>query len=158
MAAAFLIGLVLVALAASALALTPPTRVGAIASLVRMIAAFLLIGLGVFVETRGLTLPALVLVGAGGYLIVRQRMKSRRAAGEGAAQGNRSSATGGPMSREEALAVLGLSPGASEADIRRAYHDLIQKIHPDHGGSSYLATKLNVARDTLLRHGSTPSP
>ena len=153
MAAAFLIGLALVALAASALALTPPTRVGVIASLVRMIAAFLLIGLGVFVEMRGLTLPALVLAGAGAYLIVRQRMKARRAAGGEAQQDNRSSAAstaGGSMSRQEAFDVLGLSPAASEADIRRAYHDLIQKIHPDHGGSSYLATKLNVARDTLL--------
>jgi len=62
------------------------------------------------------------------------------------------------MSREEAYAALGLSPGASEDDIRRAHHDLMQKIHPDHGGTSYLATKLNVARDTLLRHGSTRSP
>jgi len=153
LAVAFLIGLVLVALAASALALTPPTRVGAIASLVRMIAAFLLIGLGVFVETRGLTLPALVLAAAGGYLILRQRMKARRLAGETTDQGARGNAGGaasGPMSRDEAYAVLGLGPGASEEEIRRAHHQLIQKIHPDHGGTSYLATKLNVARDTLL--------
>lgn len=149
MAAAFLIGLVLVALAASALALTPPTRVGAIASLVRMFAAFLLIGLGVFVETRGLTLPALLLVGAGGYLIFRQRRKARRAA-EGAAQGAAASSGSGAMSREEAFEVLGLGPEASEEDIRRAHHELMQKIHPDRGGTSYLATKLNVARDILL--------
>jgi len=150
LAAAFLIGLALVALAASALALAPPTRIGAIASLVRMLTAFLLIGLGVFLETRGLTLPALVLAGAGGYLILRQRLKARRAAQEGPA---RAAAPGGTMSREEAYAVLGLSPGASEDEVRRTYHDLMQKIHPDHGGSSYLATKLNIARDTLLGGG-----
>jgi len=150
LAAAFLIGLVVVALAASALAVTPPTRVGAVASIVRMIAAFLLIGLGVFVETRGLTLPALLLVGAGGYLIFRQRMKARRSAAEGTAQGGAGGSGSGPMSRGEAFEVLGLDPGASDDDIRRAHHDLMQKIHLDHGGTSYLATKLNVARETLL--------
>jgi hypothetical protein len=54
------------------------------------------------------------------------------------------------MSREEALQVLGLAPGASEAEIRDAYHGLIRKLHPDHGGSDYLAAKVNQARDVLI--------
>jgi curved DNA-binding protein CbpA len=54
------------------------------------------------------------------------------------------------MTREEALQVLGLAPGASNAEIRAAYHNLIRKLHPDHGGSDYLAAKVNQARDILI--------
>jgi hypothetical protein len=54
------------------------------------------------------------------------------------------------MSRQEAFAVLGLSPEASPDDIRAAYHRLIVQNHPDHGGSSYLAAKINEAKDVLL--------
>jgi hypothetical protein len=58
---------------------------------------------------------------------------------------------GGPMDRAEALAVLGLAEGADEAEIRAAHRRLMQAAHPDHGGSDWLAARVNQARDLLLR-------
>ena len=54
------------------------------------------------------------------------------------------------MSRAEALSVLGLQEGASEEAIRAAHRRLMQQIHPDKGGSNYLAAKINQAKDVLL--------
>ena len=56
----------------------------------------------------------------------------------------------GRMTRDEAYQVLGLKPGASEADIRAAYHRLMRAAHPDAGGSDWLAARINQARDALL--------
>jgi DnaJ homolog subfamily C member 19 len=55
------------------------------------------------------------------------------------------------MTQEEAYQVLGLQPGASEAEIRAAHHRLMRTAHPDSGGSDWLATRVNQARDVLLR-------
>jgi len=56
----------------------------------------------------------------------------------------------GPMTRDEALQVLGLRPGASEADIRAAHRRLMRAAHPDGGGSDWVAARVNQARDILL--------
>lgn len=54
------------------------------------------------------------------------------------------------MSRAEAYQVLGLQPGASETEIIRAHRRIVQKVHPDRGGSDYLAARVNRAKDILL--------
>jgi DnaJ-class molecular chaperone len=54
------------------------------------------------------------------------------------------------MSREEAMDILGLKPGHSKDDVIRAHRRMMQKLHPDHGGSDYLAAQINQARETLL--------
>ena len=64
---------------------------------------------------------------------------------------NTSATQGGPMSAEEARLVLGLGDQPSKADIVKTHRKLISKLHPDKGGSDYLATKINQARDILLK-------
>lgn len=61
------------------------------------------------------------------------------------------SAGSGEMSEAQALDILGLESGAGPDDIKDAHRRMMQKVHPDRGGSTYLATKINAAKDYLLK-------
>ncbi len=54
------------------------------------------------------------------------------------------------MTKKEAYDILGLTVSASKDDIIKAHRKLMQKVHPDHGGSNYLAVKINQAKKILL--------
>ncbi len=76
--------------------------------------------------------------------------------GEGASQGEESGRgetgfSNTTMDRKNALEVLGLDKTATEDEIREAHKNLMQKLHPDHGGNNYLATQINRAKDVLLK-------
>lgn len=74
-----------------------------------------------------------------------------RAAGTGAGAGSAGAAPpAGGMTRAQALAVLGLAEGATRDEIKAAYHRIIASLHPDRGGSDFLAAMVNEAKSVLL--------
>lgn len=62
------------------------------------------------------------------------------------------------MQPAEAASVLGVSVDASPDDIRAAHKKLIAQLHPDKGGTDYLAAKINDARDILLKRNEPMAP
>lgn len=91
-------------------------------------------------ESRALLVP---------YLDRRDPRWSEHAQGDAAA--GRAATSGGKMSEQEAYQILGLESGASADDIGRAHRTLMKKFHPDQGGSTYLAARINEAKEILLR-------
>lgn len=91
-------------------------------------------------ESRALLMP---------YLDRRDAGWREHAQGDTAAGGR--AAVGGKMSEQEAYQILGLEAGASASAIGRAHRTLMKKFHPDQGGSTYLAARINEAKDILLR-------
>lgn len=83
-----------------------------------------------------------------------RRFPGWRAAGDpnantrGASAGARSAGT---ITEDEAYEILGLKKGAAAADIARAHRDLMKKLHPDLGGTTDLAARVNEAKDVLMR-------
>jgi DnaJ-domain-containing protein 1 len=75
----------------------------------------------------------------------REDADRHRDAGQGRAPG------AGAMSDQEAYEILGLQPGAGEEAIRQAHRTLMKRIHPDAGGTSGLAARVNQAKDVLLK-------
>ena len=80
-----------------------------------------------------------------------RREPSWREHAQGNARAGDVAASSGKMTQEEAYQILGVQPGASPEEIGRAHRSLMKKLHPDQGGSTYLAARVNEAKDVLLR-------
>jgi hypothetical protein len=134
-----------------------------IKSLLLWIGALAGLTLAVLLVVTGRATPALGALAMFAPLIWNRWQASRqgnRAAppppGSGAGTNNRAEpprAGSGGMTRREAYEVLGLQPGATDAEIRAAHHRLMRTAHPDSGGSDWLAARVNMARDVLLGRG-----
>lgn len=97
-----------------------------------------LFGVGVLVAVRGAWLPAAGLIGAGLWLTVASRQRVLAPRSEA-------------MSEAEARSLLGVPPSATSEEIKTAWKRLMGRAHPDQGGTEGLASRLNAARDRLLK-------
>ena len=76
--------------------------------------------------------------------------KFRQHANNANQQNKQQASTQTAMSQKQACEILGIKPDASKEEIILAHKRMMQKVHPDRGGSDYLAAQINQAKDTLL--------
>ncbi|MGV6874917.1 DnaJ domain-containing protein [Pseudochelatococcus sp. B33] len=130
-----------------------------LAALLRKIGGWTAIALAVLLTLRGRIDIALLLGGAGWWLVQGRRLDTYLSGrfsigGKNAERdpytGSVNGAGQGRMTEDEAFEVLGLEPGATETQIREAHRTLMKRLHPDQGGTNYLASRVNQAKDVLL--------
>ena len=122
-----------------------------VARLIAYMAGGVFIALAVFLIVTGrggAVLPVLLAAVVSFWRAPKKPFQSGAGPQSGAGQ---RAASSGKMDKAEALDVLGLQKGASLDDIKTAHRNLIRKLHPDHGGSSYLAQRINEAKDVLTK-------
>lgn len=163
MLALILGAVVLLTLAGSARAFERAS-VASIKALFTWVAALGGLALALMLILTGRTSVALGALALFGPLIYQEWRSMRGGSKPGRPAGSGGSASGGrsgggrsgggadrrgAMTRTEALEILGLRPGATQAEIKEAHHRLMRAAHPDAGGSDWLAARINQARDVL---------
>jgi DnaJ-domain-containing protein 1 len=116
-----------------------PARVTGLPRLWRALIAAMAAVAAVVSALRGGWIPSLILVGLSAWLA--QTARPARTSSNAAERG---------MSLREAREILGVEESAGRSEIDAAYRRLMRRAHPDHGGSTGLASQLNAARDRLL--------
>jgi hypothetical protein len=162
-----LIGTAILAVLLLSLRAFERASVASITSLMKWLAVFGGLGLTglLFLSGRGpQALGGLILVGPWLFRTWQQHNASigsaARAGASGPGPGSAGGGTAGTppprrqgstMTKAEAYEVLGLKPGANADEVQSAHRRLMRMAHPDTGGSDWLASRVNQARDALLR-------